>query len=88
MNKWEFYTTNEIKAGGWLKKQLEIQANGLCGNLDKFWGRCAIKCLDRGTGRKLGTYALLARRLYTSCLSFGKRRYDCACKKIYGYYPI
>ena len=37
MNKWEFYTTNEIKAGGWLKKQLEIQAEGLSGNLDKVW---------------------------------------------------
>lgn len=37
MNKWNFYTTNEIKAGGWLKRQLEIQANGLSGNLDKVW---------------------------------------------------
>jgi len=37
MSKWKFYTTNEIKAGGWLKKQLEIQADGLSGNLDKVW---------------------------------------------------
>ncbi len=37
MKKWDFYTTKEIKPEGWLKKQLEIQANGLCGNLDKVW---------------------------------------------------
>ena len=37
MGKWNFYTTNELKAGGWLKKQLEIQAEGLSGNLDKVW---------------------------------------------------
>ena len=37
MSKWDFYTTNEIKPGGWLKRQLEIQANGLAGHLDKIW---------------------------------------------------
>ncbi len=37
MKKWNFYTTNELTPRGWLKKQLEIQANGLCGNLDKVW---------------------------------------------------
>lgn len=31
------YTTNELKPTGWLKNQLEIQANGLSGNLDKIW---------------------------------------------------
>lgn len=31
------YTTNEIRPLGWLKKELEIQANGLSGNLDKIW---------------------------------------------------
>lgn len=31
------FTTNEIKPTGWLKRQLEIQANGLSGNLDKIW---------------------------------------------------
>ena len=37
MNKWNFYTTNEIKPLGWLRKQLEIQTDGLSGNLDKIW---------------------------------------------------
>jgi len=36
-NKWNLYTTKEIKPAGWLKKQLEIQAAGLSGNLDKIW---------------------------------------------------
>ncbi len=37
MNKWNFYTTKEIKPKGWMKRQLEIQAEGLSGNLDKIW---------------------------------------------------
>lgn len=37
MRKWDFYTSQEIKPKGWLKRQLEIQANGLSGNLDKVW---------------------------------------------------
>jgi hypothetical protein len=37
MKKWNFYTTKEIKPDGWLKRQLEIQAEGLGGNLDKVW---------------------------------------------------
>ena len=37
MRKWHFYTTNELKPAGWLRRQLEIQARGLCGNLDKVW---------------------------------------------------
>ncbi|MBR3778390.1 MAG: glycoside hydrolase family 127 protein [Clostridia bacterium] len=37
MNKWDFYTAKEIKPKGWLKRQLEIQAEGLSGNLDKIW---------------------------------------------------
>jgi len=30
-------TTNEIKPRGWLLRQLQIQAEGLSGNLDQFW---------------------------------------------------
>ena len=37
MHKWNFYTSDEIKPQGWLKRQLEIQAEGLSGNLDKMW---------------------------------------------------
>ena len=37
MQKWNFYTTKEIKPSGWIKRQLEIQAEGLSGNLDKIW---------------------------------------------------
>ena len=37
MYTWNFYTSNEIKPQGWLKRQLEIQAEGLSGNLDKVW---------------------------------------------------
>ncbi len=32
-----FYTSKELRPSGWLKNQLEIQANGLAGNLDKVW---------------------------------------------------
>ena len=37
MKQWKLYTSNELKPKGWLKRQLEIQANGLSGNLDKMW---------------------------------------------------
>jgi len=37
MKKWNFYTSNEIKPSGWIRTQLEIQAKGLSGNLDKVW---------------------------------------------------
>ena len=37
MRKWDFYSTKEIKPRGWLKRQLQLQAQGLCGNLDKIW---------------------------------------------------
>lgn len=37
MRKWNFYTSKEIKPRGWLRKQLEIQALGLSGNLDIIW---------------------------------------------------
>ena len=37
VKKWNFYTSNEIKPEGWLRRQLEIQAESLSGNLDKVW---------------------------------------------------
>lgn len=37
MKKWNMFTTNEINPKGWLYKQLQIQAAGLSGNLDKVW---------------------------------------------------
>ena len=37
MNKWNFYTSKELKPEGWLRRQLEIQAEGLSGNLHKIW---------------------------------------------------
>ena len=37
MKKWNFYTSKEIKPQGWLKRQLEIQAEGLSGNLHETW---------------------------------------------------
>ena len=37
MAKWNFYTSKELKPSGWLKRQLEIQAESLSGNLDKMW---------------------------------------------------
>ncbi len=37
MKKWNFYSSNEIKPDGWLRRQLEIQAESLSGNLDKVW---------------------------------------------------
>ena len=37
MGAWRYFTTNELKPQGWLRRQLEIQAAGLSGNLDKVW---------------------------------------------------
>ncbi len=37
MHKWNFYTSKQLKPEGWLRRQLEIQAKGLSGNLDKIW---------------------------------------------------
>lgn len=37
MEKFKLFTTSELKPSGWLKRQLEIQADGLSGNLDKIW---------------------------------------------------
>ena len=35
--KYDFFSTRELKACGWLKNQLRLQADGLNGNLDKVW---------------------------------------------------
>ena len=37
MRAWDLYTSKEIKPEGWLRSQLEIQAQGLSGNLHKIW---------------------------------------------------
>lgn len=37
MKKWSNYTSRQLKPEGWLRRQLEIQADGLSGNLDKMW---------------------------------------------------
>ncbi len=37
MQKYKLFNTTELKASGWLRKQLEVQANSLSGNLDKVW---------------------------------------------------
>ncbi len=37
MKNWDFYTSKELKPDGWIRRQLEIQARGLSGNLDKIW---------------------------------------------------
>ena len=37
MAKLHFFTPSELKPAGWLRRELEIQAEGLSGNLDKIW---------------------------------------------------
>ncbi|MBQ8599269.1 MAG: hypothetical protein IJ411_04050 [Oscillospiraceae bacterium] len=37
MSPWNFYTSKELKPQGWLRRQLEIQADSLSGNLHKVW---------------------------------------------------
>ncbi|MBQ8523220.1 MAG: glycoside hydrolase family 127 protein [Clostridia bacterium] len=35
--KYNYFTSKEIKPRGWLRRQLELEASGLVGNLDKVW---------------------------------------------------
>lgn len=37
MNRYQYYTSKELKPKGWLFDQLRIQADGLHGSLDKVW---------------------------------------------------
>ena len=37
MNRWQFYTSSELKPRGWIRRQLDIQAEGLSGHLDQIW---------------------------------------------------
>ncbi|MBR3895314.1 MAG: glycoside hydrolase family 127 protein [Clostridia bacterium] len=34
---YRFFTIKELSPRGWLRRQLELEAEGLCGNLDKVW---------------------------------------------------
>ena len=36
-SKWPFFAPGEIEPAGWLKRQLQVQAEGLSGHLDKVW---------------------------------------------------
>ena len=36
-NQYTRFTAKELEPMGWIAAQLRIQANGLCGNLDRFW---------------------------------------------------
>ena len=37
----KLYTNNKIKPTGWLRRQLQLEADGLVGNLDRIWGDVA-----------------------------------------------
>ena len=42
MTSLQFFTAKEVRPEGWLRRQLELQANGLVGHLDQIW--TAIRC--------------------------------------------
>jgi len=37
INKYNYFTSKELKPKGWLRRQLRLEADGLVGNLDKVW---------------------------------------------------
>ena len=74
-------TAKEIRPEGWLKKQLEIQAAGLAGNLDRVWPDIRdSKWIGQG---RMGARALLAGRIYSPCLSVAGRGNDSPGKEVY-----
>lgn len=48
-NRYQTFTSKEIKPEGWLKRQLEIQADGLSGNLYKIWPDVSDSCWIGGS---------------------------------------
>lgn len=78
------FTTDEIKPAGWLKKQLEIQAEGLSGNLDKIWPdikdsrwiggdregwKCSIVAASKEMSFNLGICSVNSKEVVASFLS-------------------
>ncbi|MDR2375452.1 MAG: glycoside hydrolase family 127 protein [Treponema sp.] len=44
------FTSRELKPAGWIRRQLQIQAGGLSGNLDKVWPDIRDSCWIGGDG--------------------------------------
>lgn len=65
-------TTKELRPQGWLKRQLEIQAEGLSGHLDLIWPDIRdSKWIGGGQGR-LGEGAVLAGWIHSAGLFAGR----------------
>ena len=64
-----FFTSKEIKPAGWLAAQLRVQADGLCGNLDRVWGDVRDSMWIGGEREGSGESSLLARRVYPAGVS-------------------
>lgn len=77
-----YFKRNQTRAG-WLKKQLEIQAEGLSGHLDKVWRDVRDSKWIGGDAEGWEESSLLAGWLYSAGISVGRRRHDIKGKKIY-----